>query len=130
MLVKEDLDVHILYMILSFLQIGDFRVMKDVAEITRLPPARRLSSVQELIKTLNSSPAAAAKLAEWGLEICPGKLPRCLLFLGGGIKGYSGLLNLGNNLKGSAFSTSEQSRFASDVLTNVTLGTLRLTVSR
>ena len=58
-------------------QIGDFRVMKDVAEITRLPPARRLSSVQELIKTLNSSPAAAAKLAEWGLEICPGKLPRC-----------------------------------------------------
>ena len=73
--------------------------MKDVAEITRLPPARRLSSVQELIKTLNSSPAAAAKLAEWGLEICPGKLPRCLLFLGGegGVKGYSGLLNLGTH---------------------------------
>ena len=74
-------------------QTSDFRVMKDVAEITRLPPARRLGSVQQLVQTLRSSPEAQAKLAEWGLEVCPDvvtlkarKLDPVTLHFGGGAK--------------------------------------------
>ena len=75
------------------LQTSDFRVMKDVAEITRLPPVRRLSSIRQLVETLRSSPEAKAKLSEWGLEVCPDvvtvkarKLDPVTLHFGGGAK--------------------------------------------
>ena len=67
--------------------------MKDVAEITRLPPVRRLSSIRQLVETLRSSPEAKAKLSEWGLEVCPDvvtvkarKLDPVTLHFGGGAK--------------------------------------------
>jgi len=50
---------------------SDFRVMKDVAQFTRVTPMQRLEALKKFVKNVNDSAEASALLLNWGLELAP-----------------------------------------------------------
>jgi aubergine-like protein len=47
---------------------ADFRVMKDVAEFTRVGPAGRTKTVQDLINVINSNEGVKQEMSGWGVR--------------------------------------------------------------
>ncbi len=54
---------------------ADFRVMKDVAVITRITPQARAETIDKFIKRVKSDPEAYKLLTNWGLAIDDQTLP-------------------------------------------------------
>lgn len=54
---------------------ADFRVMKDVATITRITPQARAQAVDKFIKRIKADPEAYKLLTDWGLDIADETLP-------------------------------------------------------
>lgn len=54
---------------------ADFRVMKDVATITRISPQARAEAVDKFIKRIKADPEAYKLLTNWGLKIADTTLP-------------------------------------------------------
>ena len=50
-------------------QRADFRIMKDVAEFTRLNPERKHEVLRKLIASITDSKEAVQELASWGFSI-------------------------------------------------------------
>ncbi|XP_068230350.1 protein argonaute-3 [Palaemon carinicauda] len=48
---------------------ADYRVMKDIAQYTRVTPSVRQASVKTFIKNVNENPEAYQTLADWGLSL-------------------------------------------------------------
>ena len=48
---------------------SDFRVMKDLAAYTRVPPAQREITFQKFLSSLSSNAAAMKELTSWGLQL-------------------------------------------------------------
>ncbi|XP_064121148.1 protein argonaute-3-like isoform X1 [Macrobrachium nipponense] len=48
---------------------ADFRVMKDIAQYTRVTPSVRQASLRTFIKNVNENPEARQTLADWGLSL-------------------------------------------------------------
>ncbi|XP_069194478.1 piwi-like protein Ago3 isoform X2 [Procambarus clarkii] len=48
---------------------SDFRVMKDIAQHTRITPTVRQASLRTFIKNVNETPEAHQILADWGLKL-------------------------------------------------------------
>lgn len=48
---------------------ADFKVMKDVAAITRVSPLYRAQTIDKFIKRIKSNPEAYKLLTDWGLQI-------------------------------------------------------------
>ena len=48
---------------------SDFRVMKDLAAYTRVPPAQRELTFHKFLSSLSSNPAAMKELTSWGLQL-------------------------------------------------------------
>ena len=48
---------------------ADFRIMKDVAEFTRLNPERKHGVLKKLIASIADCKEAVQELARWGLSI-------------------------------------------------------------
>ncbi|XP_054269475.1 piwi-like protein Ago3 isoform X2 [Macrosteles quadrilineatus] len=48
---------------------ADFKVMKDVATITRVNPNQRVLNLQKLINNIKSNPRCVEMLEEWGLQV-------------------------------------------------------------
>ena len=48
---------------------SDFRVMKDLAAYTRVPPAQREVTFQKFLSSLSSNAAAMKELTSWGLQL-------------------------------------------------------------
>lgn len=72
---------------------SNFRVMKDVAQYTRLTPAARQKTLQAFIELIYESPEAKACFEDWGL-----KLAQNTLSISGRLMSPSTLL-FGNNYK-------------------------------
>lgn len=47
---------------------ADFRVMKDVAEYTRVGPGGRTKTLQELVNVINSNPNVTQEMGGWGMR--------------------------------------------------------------
>ena len=48
---------------------SDFRVMKDLAAYTHVPPAQREVTFHKFLGSLTSNPAAMKELTSWGLQL-------------------------------------------------------------
>jgi aubergine len=49
----------------------DFRVMKDVAEHTRVSPSKRSEGITQFTEKINSDPNSRLELAKWDIDITP-----------------------------------------------------------
>jgi len=72
---------------------ADFKIMKEVANITRVTPAARAMNIQKFVQRVTSNPDAYKLLTDWGLTIDEGTinlvariLPPETLFFGQGRK--------------------------------------------
>jgi len=54
---------------------ADFKVMKDVAAITRVTPQYRAQTIAKFIQRVKSNPEAYKLLTNWGLQIADNTLP-------------------------------------------------------
>jgi len=50
---------------------ADFRVMKDVAQFTRVTPNQRQQALKKFIDSVNNSAEASSILLNWGLKLAP-----------------------------------------------------------
>ena len=50
---------------------ADFRVMKDVAQFTRITPNQRQQALEKFIDNVNNSAEASSILLNWGLKLAP-----------------------------------------------------------
>ncbi|XP_008557727.1 piwi-like protein Ago3 [Microplitis demolitor] len=48
---------------------SNFRIMKDLAQVTQVQPQERRGVIRKFIQTVNEEPAAAQLLADWGLSL-------------------------------------------------------------
>jgi len=54
---------------------SDFRVMQDVAKITRITPQARANTIDKFIKRIKSNPEAHKLITDWGMDISNDTLP-------------------------------------------------------
>lgn len=52
-------------------QKADYRMMKEVAQVTRLDPSARQQVVQKFVQNVLDNPNALAHFQAWGLDLCP-----------------------------------------------------------
>ena len=54
---------------------ADFKVMKDVATITRVTPQARFNAIATFIKRVKENPEAYKLLTDWGMNIADKPMP-------------------------------------------------------
>jgi len=61
---------------------NDFRVMKDLGDVTRVKPQQRQEAILKFIKRIKATPEAYAHLQEWNLDVSPGPEPATVTLQG------------------------------------------------
>lgn len=67
---------------------ADFRIMKDIAQYTRVTPNQRMNGLRKFVQSVNSNPQAKEILGAWGLSLDSATIdlqmrildPECIIF--------------------------------------------------